>query len=66
MDVKAALMADKGIDASHINVDTDIKTQTVILKGSVPTAEQKTAAEKLAAAKAVGYKVVNHLEVVKK
>jgi hypothetical protein len=65
LDVKAALMTDKTIDASHINVDTDAKTRTVILKGSVPTAEQKTAAETLAAAKATGYKVVNDLAVVK-
>jgi predicted small secreted protein len=65
LDVKAALMIDKTIDARHINVDTDAKTRTVILKGSVPTAEQKTAAEKLAAAKATGYTVVNDLAVVK-
>jgi osmotically-inducible protein OsmY len=64
-DVKAALMTDETIDASHINVDTDAKTRTVVLRGSVPTAEQKTAAERLAAAKATGYKVVNELAVVK-
>jgi osmotically-inducible protein OsmY len=66
LDVKAALMADRTIDASHINVDTDAKTRTVVLKGSVPTEEQRTAAEKLAASKAAGYKVVNDLAVVKK
>jgi osmotically-inducible protein OsmY len=47
-------------------VDTDAKTKTVILKGSVPTAEQKTAAEKLATSKASGYKVVNNLVVAPK
>ncbi len=39
------------------------KTRTVILKGSVPTAEQRASAEKLVAAKATGYKVVNNLVV---
>ena len=63
-DVKASLMADTSIDAGKINVDTDPKTKTVILKGSVPTDQQKAAAEKLAISKAAGYKVVNQLVVV--
>jgi len=65
VDVKAALMVDQSIDASHIDVDTDADTKTVTLKGTVPTAAQKAAAEKLAQDKAEGYKVRNLLTVVK-
>jgi osmotically-inducible protein OsmY len=63
VDVKAHLMADKSIDASHIDVDTDANTKTVILKGSVPTVAQKDAAEKLARERAHGYSVINRLTV---
>ena len=66
MDVKAHLMADRSIDASHIDVDTDAATRTVTLKGTVPTAAQKVAAERVAREKAVGYKVVNRLTVAEK
>jgi len=38
----------------------------VTLKGTVPTAAQKAAAEKVAREKAEGYKVRNLLTVVKK
>jgi osmotically-inducible protein OsmY len=65
VDVKAALMVDNRIDASHIDVDTDAATKTVTLKGTVPTAAQKSAAEKLARAKAEGYRVRNLLTVAK-
>jgi osmotically-inducible protein OsmY len=58
-------MADKGIDASHIDVDTDAGTRTVSLKGTVPTAAQKAAAEKVARDKAEGYSVRNLLTVPK-
>jgi len=64
VDVKAALMVDRSIDASHIDVDTDADTKTVSLKGTVPTAAQKGAAEKVAREKAEGYKVRNLLTVV--
>ena len=63
MDVKAALMADSRVDASDINVDTDHERKTVILKGRVPTAAQKTLAEQIAVEKAVGYRVQNDLMV---
>jgi predicted small secreted protein len=63
IDIKAALVAAKGIDASHIEVDTDASTKTVTLKGTVPTASQKTAAAELARDKAVGYRVRNLLTV---
>jgi len=65
VDVKAALMVDKSIDASHIDVDTNAGTRTVTLKGTVPTAAQKAAAEKVAREKAEGYKVRNLLTVAK-
>jgi hypothetical protein len=65
VDIKAALMAAKGIDASHIDVDTDADTRTVTLTGTVPTASQKTAAEELARDKAEGYRIRNLLTVAK-
>ncbi len=63
VDVKAALMADKSVDASHIDVDTDANTKTVTLKGSVPTQAQKVAADRIARDKAEGYRIVNQLTV---
>jgi predicted small secreted protein len=65
VDIKAALMAAKGIDASHIDVDTDANTRTVTLKGTVPTASQRTAAAELARDKAQGYRIRNLLTVAK-
>lgn len=63
MDVKAALMADSRVDASDINVDTLHETKTVVLKGRVATAAQKTIAEQIAAERAKGYRVQNELTV---
>ncbi len=63
MDVKAALMADDLVDASEINVDTFHETRTVVLKGSVATAAQKTAAGRIAEREAEGYKIDNQLTV---
>jgi osmotically-inducible protein OsmY len=63
IDVKTALMNDDLVDASDINVDTFHETKTVVLKGSVPTADQKTAAGRIAAREAEGYKVDNQLTV---
>ena len=62
-DVKAALIADKTVDASDINVDTIAATKTVVLKGTVPTAAQKDQAEQIAVREAAGYKVDNQLTV---
>lgn len=64
LEVKTALLAAKGIDASHIDVDTDAATRTVTLNGSVPTADQKAAAERVAKDQAEGYTVRNLLTVV--
>jgi osmotically-inducible protein OsmY len=66
VDVKAALIADGRVDASNINVDTSASTKTVVLKGSVPTAEQKATAEAIARDKAKGYTITNNLTVVPK
>lgn len=66
VDVKAALMVDESIDASHIDVHSDAGTKTVTLEGTVPTDAQKAAAERVAREKAEGYKVRNLLTVVKK
>lgn len=64
IDVKSALMADRTVDASHINVDTLHETKTVVLKGSVKTATQRDEAARIAAAEAPGYRVDNQLRVV--
>src|SRR5262245_23006883 len=63
VDVKSALIADGRVDASNINVDTNTSTKTVVLKGTVPTAQQKTTAEAIAHDKAEGYRIVNQLTV---
>jgi len=65
VDIKAALMAAKGIDASHIDVNTNADTKTVTLEGTVPTAAQKTAVESVARDKAKGYRIRNLLTVAK-
>ena len=66
MDVKAALIADGRVDAANINVDTIASSKTVVLKGSVPTAEQRTIAETIARDHAKGYTITNQLTVVAK
>jgi len=63
MDVKLALTSDSRVDASNINVDSDHVSKTVTLNGRVPTAAQKTLAEDIAKAKAIGYTVRNMLTV---
>ena len=64
IDVKSALMADRTVDASHINVDTFHETKTIVLKGSVKTATQRDEAARIAAAEAPGYRIDNQLTVV--
>ncbi len=64
IDVKSALMADRTVDASHINVDTFNETKTVVLKGSVTTATQRDEAARIAAAEAPGYRIDNQLTIV--
>jgi hypothetical protein len=64
-DVKLALMADPNVDGSAIDVDAEEDTKTIHLKGKVPTAAQKTAAERIARGKAEGWKIHNMLTVGK-
>jgi osmotically-inducible protein OsmY len=66
VDVKSALIADGRVDATNINVDTNAETKTVVLKGTVPTAEQRAMAEKVAQEQAKGYKITNTLTVAPK
>jgi osmotically-inducible protein OsmY len=63
-DVKSALIADKDIDTSAINVDTISETKTVVLRGSVPTEAMKERAEMIARRDSPGYTVQNQLAVV--
>ena len=66
VDVKAALLADKNVDASHIDVDVNKDAKTLYLRGTVPTAAQKALAERIARDKADGFFVKNELTVMKK
>jgi predicted small secreted protein len=61
LEIKAALVADKSVEAGGISVDADDDTRTVTLKGSVPTAAQRATAEATARKKAKGYRVRNLL-----
>ena len=61
--IKSALMADKSVDASSIDVDTNGMTKTITLKGHVPNAAQKVSAERIAKSKAPDYTVVNNLTI---
>lgn len=61
--IKAELMADKTIDSTTIDVDTLAGSRTVVLKGHVRTAAEKTTAGRIAAAKAPGFTIDNRLEV---
>lgn len=63
LQIKTALIDADNIDAAGINVDTNADTKTVTLKGHVPTAAQKAAAERVAKEKAPDYRVVNELVV---
>jgi len=65
MQIKTALIDADNLDANDINVDTDAATKTVTLKGHVPTAAQKEAAERIAKEKAPDYTVSNLLEIRK-
>ena len=61
--IKTALMADREIDATGIDVDTDEARRVVTLGGRVPTAAQRTAALALARTKAPGYEIRDRLVV---
>jgi osmotically-inducible protein OsmY len=63
LQIKTALIDADNIDAAGIDVDTDGAAKTVTLKGYVPTAAQKAAAERVAKEKAPSYRIVNNLVV---
>jgi osmotically-inducible protein OsmY len=63
VNVKTALLADTRVAATGINVDTDRASRTVILKGHVPSEEQKAIAEQIAADRSTGYRVRNELTI---
>jgi osmotically-inducible protein OsmY len=63
MQIKTALIDADNLDANDIDVDTNGSTKTVTLKGHVPTAAQKAAAERIAKEKAPDYTVSNLIEV---
>ncbi len=63
LDVKATLMADKGVDASHLHVQVNDDTRVLTLSGSVPTAAQKEAAGVIARGRSGEYRVSNLLVV---
>jgi predicted small secreted protein len=64
VDVKSAIIADKTIDSGAIDVDTYQDKKVVVLRGSVPTAQQKARAEQIARDNAKGYTIDNQLAVV--
>ena len=64
IDVKAALLADKAVDASHIDIDVNKEAKILYLRGTVPTAAQKAAAERIARDHADGFVVRNELTVM--
>jgi len=65
--VKGALVANKQIDASTLNVDTDAANKTVTIKGTQPTAEKKALVTQVASQAVKDadptYKVVNQVTV---
>jgi osmotically-inducible protein OsmY len=65
VDVKTAILADKTIDAGAIDVDTYQDKKLVVLRGSVPTEEQKRKAGMIAQDNAKSYRIDNQLAVVR-
>jgi osmotically-inducible protein OsmY len=63
VNVKTALLADKRVTAKGIDVDTDLATRTVVLKGHVPSEKQKAIAEQIASERSSGYHVRNELTI---
>ena len=63
VDVKTAIIADKTIDSGAIDVDTYQDKKVVVLRGTVPTQQQKEKAEMIARDNAKGYTIDNKLVV---
>lgn len=59
--IKSAIVADKTIDSTAVDVDTN--NNVVYLRGTVKNAAQKNLAERIARKNADGVKVVNQLKV---
>jgi hyperosmotically inducible periplasmic protein len=66
IDVKSAIIADKQIDSGAIDVDTYQDKKLVVLRGSVPSEQQKARAGQIARDHAKGYTIDNRLAVVPK
>ena len=63
--VKLGLAGTAGLDASTIAVDSNNKTRTVTLSGTVDSAAQLSLAKAVAEREARGYRVVNRLTIAK-
>jgi hypothetical protein len=61
--IKSALLADKALDVSEVDIDTDEARKVVVLKGRARSAAEKAAIAKIAAEKAPGYRIENQLTV---
>jgi hypothetical protein len=62
--VEPARASDTTIDASHVDVQADDQARTIVLRGSVPDAGQRTTVERIAAAHAAGYQIRNELATI--
>lgn len=65
MQIKTALIDADDLNANDIDVDTNGAAKTVTLKGHVPTAAHKAAAERIAKQKAPEYRIINNLVIRK-
>lgn len=65
-DVKTALMADKTVDASRIDVDSDAKARVVHLRGKVATQAEVDAATLIGKNNAAGWTISNELVIAPK
>jgi hypothetical protein len=63
VEVKAALAKDDTLNGTHIDVDEDADTATLVLKGTVTTLEQRVVAERVAREHAHGMAVRNELRI---
>jgi osmotically-inducible protein OsmY len=63
VDIWQSLEREHGLDASHIDIDVQDESHTVVIRGSVPDHAQKTTAERLAREHAHGYTVRDELAV---
>jgi osmotically-inducible protein OsmY len=64
-DIKSRLTEIAGLDASTIAVESNDKSKTVTLAGSVKSADQRRVVGEIARKHAKGYKIVNRLTVAR-